>query len=70
LILLFLYLLLYYRLLGIVAWFGMTIWAILALALISIAGNSFGYALSLAGVAGLVISSASRRTHTSCSSND
>ncbi|HZT10835.1 MAG TPA: protein translocase subunit SecD [Actinomycetota bacterium] len=56
LILLFLYLLLYYRLLGIVAWFGMTIWAILALALISIAGKSFGYALSLAGVAGLVIS--------------
>ena len=34
----------------------MTIWAILALALISIAGKSFGYALSLAGVAGLVIS--------------
>jgi preprotein translocase subunit SecD len=56
LILLFVYLLLYYRLLGIVAWFGMTIWAILALALISIAGKSFGYALSLAGVAGLVIS--------------
>ena len=56
LILLFLYLLLYYRLLGIVAWVGMTIWAILALALVSVAGKSFGYALSLAGVAGLVIS--------------
>ncbi|MGZ4131635.1 MAG: protein translocase subunit SecD [Actinomycetota bacterium] len=56
LILLFLYLLLYYRLLGIVAWFGMTIWAILAIALISLAGKSFGYALTLAGVAGLVIS--------------
>ena len=56
LILLFLYLLLYYRLLGIVAWVGMTIWAILALALVSFAGKSFGYALSLAGVAGLVIS--------------
>jgi preprotein translocase subunit SecD len=56
LILLFIYLLLYYRLLGIVAWFGMSIWAILALALISIAGKSFGYTLSLAGVAGLVIS--------------
>ncbi len=56
LILLFLYLLLYYRLLGIVAWFGMTIWAVLAIALISIAGKSFGYALTLAGVAGLVIS--------------
>ena len=56
LILLFLYLLFYYRLLGVVAWFGMTIWAILAVALVSIAGDQFGYALSLAGVAGLVIS--------------
>jgi protein-export membrane protein SecD len=56
LLLLLLYLLFYYRLLGLVAWFGMTIWAILALALVSIAGDQFGYALSLAGVAGLVIS--------------
>jgi preprotein translocase subunit SecD len=56
LILLFLYLLFYYRLLGVVAWVGMTIWAMLAVALISIAGDQFGYALSLAGVAGLVIS--------------
>jgi protein-export membrane protein SecD len=56
LVLLFLYLLFYYRLLGVVAWFGMTIWAVLAVALISIAGDQFGYALSLAGVAGLVIS--------------
>ena len=56
LILLFLYLLFYYRLLGVVAWFGMTIWAALAVTLISIAGDQFGYALSLAGVAGLVIS--------------
>jgi protein-export membrane protein SecD len=56
LVLLFLYLLFYYRLLGVVAWFGMSIWAILAIALISLAGESFGYALTLAGVAGLVIS--------------
>ncbi|HEX6580977.1 MAG TPA: protein translocase subunit SecD [Actinomycetota bacterium] len=56
LVLLFLYLLFYYRLLGVVAWLGMTIWAVLAVALISIAGDQFGYALSLAGVAGLVIS--------------
>ena len=40
----------------VVAWFGMTIWAVLAVTLISIAGDQFGYALSLAGVAGLVIS--------------
>ena len=56
LILLFLYLLFYYRLLGIVAWFGMSAWAILALAIVSIAGAQVGYALTLAGVAGLVIS--------------
>jgi protein-export membrane protein SecD len=56
LVLLFLYLLFYYRLLGVVAWFGMTIWAALAVTLISIAGDQVGYALSLAGVAGLVIS--------------
>jgi preprotein translocase subunit SecD len=56
LVLLFVYLLFYYRLLGVVAWLGMTIWAVLALTLVSIAGDQFGYALSLAGVAGLVIS--------------
>ena len=33
LVLLFVYLLFYYRLLGVVAWFGMTIWAILAITL-------------------------------------
>ncbi len=56
LILVMLYLLFYYRLLGVVAWFGMMIWALLALALVSIAGAQFGFALTLAGVAGLVIS--------------
>ncbi len=56
LVLLALYLLFYYRLLGLVAWMGMTIWAVLAFALISLAGRTFGYALTLAGVAGLVIS--------------
>jgi preprotein translocase subunit SecD len=54
--LLFLYLLFYYRLLGVVAWIGMAIWATLAVALVSLAGQSLGYALTLAGVAGLVIS--------------
>jgi preprotein translocase subunit SecD len=56
LVLLALYLLFYYRLLGVVAWFGMTIWAILAIALVSIAGRTVGYSLTLAGIAGLVIS--------------
>ena len=56
LLLLFLYMLFYYRLLGVVAIMGMSIWAILAIALVSVAGSSFGYAMTLAGVAGLVIS--------------
>jgi len=56
LVLLALYLFFYYRLLGIVTWFGMAIWTILALALVSLAGRSFGYSLTLAGVAGLVVS--------------
>jgi preprotein translocase subunit SecD len=54
--LLFAYLLFYYRLLGVVAWFGMAIWAALALGLVSLAGDQVGYTLTLAGVAGLVIS--------------
>ena len=56
LIALFVYLLFYYRLLGVVAWLGMSIWATLAFALVSLAGKSFGYSLTLAGIAGLVIS--------------
>jgi preprotein translocase subunit SecD len=56
LILLALYLLWYYRILAFVAWLGMTIWGVLALGLIAIAGRTVGYSLTLAGVAGLVIS--------------
>ena len=56
LIALALYLLFYYRLLGIVTWFGMAIWAILTIGLISILGRTVGYSLSLAGVAGVIVS--------------
>lgn len=52
---LLLYLAFYYRLLGIVTWFGMTIWAVLALGLVSIFGRLIGYSLTLAGVAGIVV---------------
>lgn len=51
-----LYLFFYYRLLGIVTWFGMSIWTILALTLVSLAGSAFGYSLTLAGIAGIVVS--------------
>jgi preprotein translocase subunit SecD len=56
LILLCLYLAFYYRLLGVVTWFGMAIWAILAVAMVSLLGQAVGYSLTLAGVAGIVIS--------------
>jgi preprotein translocase subunit SecD len=56
LILLFVYLLFYYRVLAIIAWLGMMIWAVLAFALVAVAGRSVGYNLTLAGVAGLIIS--------------
>jgi preprotein translocase subunit SecD len=56
LIALCLYLAFYYRLLGVVTWLGMAIWGILALAIVSLLGRTVGYALTLAGVAGLVVS--------------
>jgi preprotein translocase subunit SecD len=56
LVLLAVYLLFYYRVLAVVAWVGMMIWAILALGLVALAGRTIGYNLTLAGVAGLVIS--------------
>ncbi|HEX2069500.1 MAG TPA: SecD/SecF family protein translocase subunit, partial [Actinomycetota bacterium] len=56
LIALMLYLAFYYRLLGMVTWFGMMAWAVLALGLVALLGQTIGYALTLAGVAGLVVS--------------
>ena len=56
LILLMLYLAFYYRLLGIVTWFGMAIWGVLAIGLVSLLGRTVGYALTLAGVAGIIVS--------------
>jgi preprotein translocase subunit SecD len=56
LILLMLYLAFYYRLLGVVTWFGMAIWATLAVGMVSLLGRTVGYALTLAGVAGIVVS--------------
>ena len=56
LVLLAAYLAFYYRLLGVVTWIGMSAWAVLALALVSVLGRTAGYSLTLAGVAGLVVS--------------
>jgi preprotein translocase subunit SecD len=56
LIALAIYLALYYRLLGVVTWFGMAIWAVLLVGIVSMLGITVGYSLTLAGVAGLVVS--------------
>jgi preprotein translocase subunit SecD len=56
LIALALYLAFYYRLLGVVTWLGMAIWASLALGMVALLGQTAGYSLTLAGIAGIVIS--------------
>lgn len=56
LIALMVYLAYYYRLLGLVTWVGMAVWGTLALALVSALGRGVGYALTLAGIAGLIVS--------------
>src|SRR5439155_20462701 len=55
LILLMLYLAFYYRLLGVVTWFGMGICAVLAIGLVSVLGMMAGFALTLAGVDGFFV---------------
>lgn len=56
LVALMLYLAFYYRILGVVTWFGMAIWGALAIGLVSLMGRTIGYALTLAGVAGIIVS--------------
>lgn len=56
LVALMLYLAFYYRILGVVTWFGMAIWGVLAIGLVSLMGRTVGYALTLAGVAGIIVS--------------
>jgi preprotein translocase subunit SecD len=40
----------------VVTWFGLAIWAVLAVTIVSLLGQAVGYSLTLAGVAGIVIS--------------
>jgi preprotein translocase subunit SecD len=54
--LLMLYLAFYYRLLGVVTWFGMAIWAVFAFGFVSVLGRTISYRLSLAGIAGIIVS--------------
>ena len=56
LVVLMIYLAFYYRLLGVVTWFGMAIWALLTLGVVALLGTTAGYSLTLAGIAGIVVS--------------
>jgi preprotein translocase subunit SecD len=56
LLLLAIYLAFYYRLLGVATWLGMAVWAALVIALISLLGMTWGYSLTLAGIAGVIVS--------------
>lgn len=52
----FLYVLLFYRALGLLIWVGIAIHAALTVAVIIVLGQLAGFALSLAGIAGLIVS--------------
>jgi protein-export membrane protein SecD len=52
----FLYVLLFYRLLGVVIWLGIAIHAVVTFGMIILLGQVAGFSLSLAGIAGLIVS--------------
>ena len=52
----FLYVLLFYRALGFIVWVGLAVHATLTLGVIVFLGRTAGFALSLAGIAGLIVS--------------
>lgn len=54
--LVFLYVLLFYRALGLIVWLGIIIHAMLTMGVVIILGQTAGFALSLAGIAGLIVS--------------
>jgi preprotein translocase subunit SecD len=51
-----LYMLLYYRALGLVVWFGLALFTAAIYCLMTILGETIGLSLSLAGVAGIIVS--------------
>jgi len=55
-ILVALYMLVYYRGLGLVTWIGLSIYATLTLGIIATIGKYYGWTLTLPGIAGLIIS--------------
>lgn len=56
LVLVLIYMLLYYRALGIVAWLGLVVFTCILYTIMAVLGESAGLSLSLAGVAGVIVS--------------
>ena len=54
--LVFLYMLLYYRALGLVAWLGLVVFTCVLYTVMAVLGEAVGLSLSLAGVAGVIVS--------------
>jgi preprotein translocase subunit SecD len=52
----FLYVLLFYRAMGVLIWIGLAVHAAFTFAIIILLGQTAGFALSLAGIAGLIVS--------------
>ncbi|MGZ4240979.1 MAG: protein translocase subunit SecD [Actinomycetota bacterium] len=52
----FLYVLLFYRALGLIVWLGLATHATLTIGVVVLLGRTAGFALSLAGIAGLIVS--------------
>jgi protein-export membrane protein SecD len=52
----FIYVLLFYRALGLIVWIGLAVHGSLTLAVVVLLGRTAGFALSLAGIAGLIVS--------------
>ncbi|MDQ3878782.1 MAG: protein translocase subunit SecD, partial [Actinomycetota bacterium] len=56
LVLVFIYVLLYYRALGLIVWLGLLVFTALIYTVLSILGRTAGLTLSLAGIAGIIVS--------------
>jgi preprotein translocase subunit SecD len=56
LILVMIYMVLYYRFLGFIVWLGLLVFSALIYSIMSILGETAGLALSLAGIAGVIVS--------------
>lgn len=56
LVLVMIYVLLYYRALGLVIWFGLAIFTAMLYTIMSLLGETSGLALSMAGIAGVIVS--------------